>query len=56
MIIFVDLATKLLMKTRVRMHRTVMTRMMARDADGSPYVLRAVFSESDNKTISLEAG
>jgi len=52
--IFVDLATKLITKARVKVHRTVMTRMMARHADGSPYVPRAVFS--DKKTISLDAG
>ena len=52
--IFVDLTTKLITKARVKVHRTVMTRMMARHTDGSPYVPRAVFS--DTKTISLDTG
>ena len=51
---FLDMATKLITKAQVRVHRTVTTRMMARHADGSPYVPRAVFS--DMKTISLDAG
>jgi hypothetical protein len=51
---FVDLATKLISKAQVKVHRTVATRMMARHADGSPYVPKAVFS--DKKTISLDAG
>jgi len=52
--IFVDYATKLITKAHVKVHRTVMTRMMARHADGSPYVPKAVFS--GKKAISLDAG
>jgi len=51
---FVDLATKLVRRSRVKLHRTVMTRMMARHADGSPYVPKALFS--DSTTVSLDAG
>ena len=52
--IFVDLTTKLITKAHVKVHRTVMTRMMARHPDGSSYVPRAVFS--DKKALSLDAG
>ena len=52
---FVDLATKLIAKAPVKVHRTVTTRMKARHADGSPYVPRAVFN-SNMKTISLDEG
>ena len=52
--IFVDLATKLIEKAPVKVHRTVMTRMTAKHADGSPYLPKALFS--DKKTISLDAG
>ena len=51
---FVDSVTKLIRKSKVKVHRTVTTRMMVRHADGSPYVPKAVFS--DKKTISLDAG
>ena len=51
---FVDLATKLITRANVKVHRTVRTRMMARHVNGSPYVPRAVFS--NKKTISLDVG
>jgi len=50
--IFVDLASKLITKAHVKVHRTVRTRMMASHADGSPYVPRALFS--DKRTITLD--
>jgi len=51
--IFVDLAKKVTTQARVRVHRTVLARMNAQHADGSPYVPRALFP--DKKAISLDA-
>ena len=52
--IVVDFAKKVTIQARVRVHRTVMARMNAQHADGSPYVPRALFP--DKKAISLDAG
>ncbi|EDR07337.1 uncharacterized protein LACBIDRAFT_298393 [Laccaria bicolor S238N-H82] len=52
--IFVDFAKKVTTQARVRVHRTVLARMNALHADGSPYVPRALFP--DKKAISLDAG
>ena len=52
--IVVDFAKKVTIQARVRVHRTVLARMNAQHADGSPYVPRALFP--GGKAISLDAG
>jgi len=52
--IIVDFAKKVTIQARVRVHRTVLARMNAQHADGSPYLPRALFP--NKKAISLDAG
>jgi len=49
--ISLDLATKSITQAHVKVHRTVITRMRARHADGSSYVPKALFP--DKKPLSL---